>query len=154
MQTQGRFAGSRAEAGMCSSDLLRAQCEPPVSVAESFEDCRGLRGTVSGWRTMDGPLAGWLPPPPTPPSLGQRAFWRKAECFEGLIYHDHLEQRASCISVLRRADPALHVKFSQRCVCRHLHTHVGSTFKTGRRTKTSAVSTNTHSVTGSGDSAA
>lgn len=99
----GQVAGSGSEAGMCCSDLLRVQCEPPVSVAESFEDCRGLRGTVSGWRRMDDP-------PPPPP--GQRAFWRKDVCFEGVIYHGHLEELALCISVFRRAYPASHVEFS------------------------------------------
>lgn len=31
-----------------------------VSVAEAFEDCRGLRGMVAGWRKMYGPFAGWM----------------------------------------------------------------------------------------------
>lgn len=41
---------------MYSSDVLHVQCEPPVSVAESFEDCRGLRGTVAGG---EGSMALW-----------------------------------------------------------------------------------------------
>lgn len=69
---------------MCSSDVLRVQCEPPVSVAESFEDRRGLRGTVAGWRRM-------CVTPPCPPQVREHS-GGKTSALRGVIYHDHLEE--------------------------------------------------------------
>lgn len=58
-----------------------------VSVAETFEDCRGLRGMVAAWRRMYGPFAGWLYPPPPPGVRVRFGNSREDVCFEEVIYH-------------------------------------------------------------------